>query len=250
MRFLVPILLLLLAAGAAFLWPQPPGLDGEVATEVGRLAGQAAGVPVQIGRARVDLAQGSVLLEDLELANPEGYRHGAALRVGRLDVSLDTTVLDPAQLWLPEVRASGTVVSLELRDGGSNLQRLLERMLAAESVRSTDHGEDQPQLVIDRLAVDAAIVEVRTTGQGTVEMLEMPDLLLTDIGLAEGGLAAESAAALILRAILQRALVAAAEPALRRLTDSATDEPGRELPNAARRDAERLRQLLEDAAGP
>lgn len=247
-RFLrLALPLLLLAAAGLYLWLQSGSLDRLVVAEVERLGSAAAGTPVTLQRARVDLAQGSVRLEGLAVANPDGYRSASALAVDRIDATLDTTLLDPRQLWLREVTIEGALATFEQEETGSNLQRLLER-LTSRPARDWSAGDDR-QLVIDRLTLDGAAVRILAEEAADPRMMPIPGLELADIGIAEGGLSAPDAAALVLRAILARALLAGAEPALRELIDSNTPESARELRESAGQGAKRLRELL-DGTGP
>jgi hypothetical protein len=241
--------LLLLAAAGVYLWFQSGSLDRLVAAEVTRLASEAtAGTPVTLSRARVNLAQASVQLEGLALGNPDGYRSASALAVERINVQLDTTLLDPRQIWLRDVVMEGAVADFEPHELGSNLQRLLER-LAGRLAQDHDQADGNVrQLVIDRLELAGAGVRVWEEGVAELRLVPVPGLVLADIGIAEGGLGAPDTAALVLRAILQRALLAGAEPALRELIEANNPESARELREAADQGAERLRELLDSAA--
>ena len=237
--------LLLLAAVGVYLWLQSGSLNRLVVAEVERLGSDAAGTQVTVQRARVDLATGSVELEGLVLANPEGYRSASALVVERIRIQLDTTLLDARQIWLREVSIDGAMAGLEQAETGSNLQRLLER-LGGRRTRDSGQGDGiDRQLVIDRLELKGAAVRVWEDGAADSRVVPVPGLVLADIGIAEGGIRAPDAAALVLRAILGRALLAGAEPALRELIESITPESERELRDAAGQGAERLRQLLD-----
>lgn len=247
-RFLrLALPLLLLAAAGLYLWLQSGALDRLVAAEVERLGSAAAGTPVTLQRARVDLAQGSVRLEGLAVANPDGYRSASALTVDRIDATLDTTLLDPRQLWLREVGIEGALATFEQAETGSNLQRLLERLASRPAGDGSAAAGDDRQLVIDRLTLDGATVRILAEDSADPRMMPIPGLELVDIGIAEGGASAPDAAALVLRAILARALLAGAEPALRGLIDSNTPDSARELRESAGQGAQRLRELLDDA---
>lgn len=236
-------LLLLAVAGLYLLWGRSGALDRQVTSEIEQVMSEVAGTPVTLHRARVDLAKGSVRLEGLVLANPEGFRSGPALSLPQISARLDTTVLDPQQLWLREVVIDGAIAEFESGEGGSNLQRLLERIALA-----TPDSEAGRQLVVDRLALDGASVRLSTPESVQPVAMPVPGLVLRDIGLAEGGMTGTAMAALVLRAILQRMLLAAAEPALRELIDRNAADGARQLDEAAGLEASRLRELLEDEA--
>lgn len=243
LRLAPPVLLL--AIVAAYLWFQSGSLDRLVAAEVERLASEAAGTPVTLQRARVDLAAASVQLDGLLVADPDGPLGTDAIAVERINVQLDTTLLDPRQIWLREVFIEGAVAELRQGASGSNLQRLLER-LAGRKIRAGGHLDDNDRkLIIDRLELAGAEVRIGEEGMVNPRVVPIPDLVLVDIGIAEGGISAPDTAALILRAILQRALLASAEPALRELIESKTPESARELRDSAGQGAERLRELLD-----
>ena len=186
-RILQPALVLILVAAATGIWWVTQRLDGAVAAVIEDTASQLLGTSVSVGGVNVDLAAGSVTIEGLRVANPEGenlaFSDEPAFTLGEVTVAIDLERLDPADfsaapIPLTLVRVAQPKVNAEVSATGTNLDVLRRNVGSAGSPSDSS----DLRLEIDRFEFsDGALrADTRAVG-GEVREVELPTLRLRNL---------------------------------------------------------------------
>jgi len=203
---LVIVLLLLLVAGIFYS-------DSilEKAVEAGGT--RALGVETKLGKADLGLFTGSVELEWLVVANPEGFQERPFLEVASIATRISPAKLlgDEAsevdRLTIKDVR-----LRMERRDGRWNYERILENL---ERLQGGEEERSGRRFIIRRLeildvAVSLDVHPVTALLGDRLKTLRFPRLELRDVGAEKG----EGVAVADLAGILVQAVLGAAAPLL------------------------------------
>ena len=188
--------------------------------------------PVKLENVRIDLLNGLVQLDGLEIGNPPGFTAPNAVRLGTARVVLnvrsvlsDTVVIDEILVEAPDVTFEGLPTS--------NLSVIQGNVTAAVPAGSSKPADDKPaatgsrKLLIKKISLVNGRVAARFGGQSL--RLALPNIHLTDIGKESGGATPEQAFSTVFSAI----------------TRSATGAVTNEAAGAAGKVEESLRKLLQ-----
>ncbi|MFG0320335.1 MAG: hypothetical protein ACF8XB_23890 [Planctomycetota bacterium JB042] len=185
------ILLLLLVVGGVVGVGMFAGTAIEKGVETG--GSWAFGSDTALGGASLNLLGGSVGLNELTVANPQGFSEGNAIRVGDLGVKTDVGSLMSDVIEVEFIDIASPELTLELSTGGTNLGALLDHL--DERAKSLSSGESKPEpapeddgkpgkkLKVGRVTIDGAKVHLKQSvllSGGTT--VELPKLELKDIG--------------------------------------------------------------------
>ena len=201
-------LVLVVLVGAAVLLQR---LDGIVKGTVEREGTSQLDLATRLDDADVSVFGGSLALDGLTIANPEGYSAANLFELGRVDVGVSYGDLTGEPVRIKSIDIDAPRLVVERKPGGGlrdalnlNLRELLERL-------ETDPEAETTMLVIDRLTVRNARVVVRPAIEGLKEeyAVTVPTLTLDEIGTAEeaqNGVAIGRAAADVAVALGKKAL--------------------------------------------
>ncbi len=163
-------------------------IDGIVEQTVESQGTSQLNLQTLLSDADVSLFGGSVALNGLTIANPEGYSAEHLFEMGQVRVGVGLTGLTGDPLRIGEIDINSPALTIERGSVGGmaeqlrlNLQELMERL-------ATDPDAETTMLLIDRLTVTNARVAIRPNIEGLDEeyALTLPDITLREIGTAEG----------------------------------------------------------------
>lgn len=187
---------------------------------------------VKLENVRIDLLNGLVQLDGLEIGNPPGFTAPNAVRLGTARVVLnvrsvlsDTVVIDEILVEAPDVTFEGLPTS--------NLSVIQGNVTAAVPAGSSKPADNKPaatgsrKLLIKKISLVNGRVAARLGGQSL--RLALPNIHLTDIGKESGGATPEQAFSTVFSAITRSA------------TGAVTDEAA----GAVGKAEESLRKLLQ-----
>ena len=187
---------------------------------------------VKLESVRIDLLNGLVQLDGLEIGNPPGFTAPNAVRLGTARVVLnvrsvlsDTVVIDEILVEAPDITFEGLPTS--------NLSVIQGNVTAAVPAGSSKPADDKPaatgsrKLLIKKISLVNGRVAARFGGQSL--RLALPNIHLTDIGKETGGVTPEQAFSTVFSAITRSA------------TGAVTDEAAGSVGKAE----ESLRKLLQ-----
>lgn len=189
-------------------------LDSIAASAIARGGTYATGVPTAVDSARLAPFQGELHLDNLVVANPEGYQTDHFLKMDDGEVAVDLGTLTSDLVRIPRVHLSGLDLNLENRDGKANYEVIMENLqrLSAEEDPAAAPGK---QYIIDEVLVSDITVHAAmlpSMGEPRVLKVKVPSILLTEVG-SEGADGAQMAevTGVILKAVLQAVIEQAGE---------------------------------------
>lgn len=181
----------LLVAGVAVVLVR---IDSIVESTVEKEGTAQLDLATALADADVSLFGGSLTLDGLTIANPEGYTAPHLFEMGQVNVGVSYGDLTSEPVRVKSIDINSPKLVIERGSGGLqealqlNLRELLENL-------EMDPNAETTKLVIDRLTVTSANVVVRPNIEGLEESYEVtiPDVTLDNIGTGEG---AENGAAI------------------------------------------------------
>ena len=201
---------LLLVAGAIYLYVNMNSLAKDITEQV---ASNALGVPVSIGEMDIRLDEKKVVVNNIKVANPKGYKGAHAVKVSNVTVALDS--FSKEMLNFAMIGVSGTMVDLEVTPKGTNLGDLKKNIAArSKSVKGQEPTADQVAdvqskkhdikvIVQDFVMSGAQITPSVTLLKNDLDPISVPDIRLRGIGQKENGVLAHEAVAQIMDGVLQ-----------------------------------------------
>lgn len=187
---LVVVVVVVLAIGGLVLF-----LDSIVASGIRKFGSDATGVPVELGSVSISLLGGSVALNKLAIANPEGYHEKHAFGFDKffVDVDLGTVTSDTIVIDLIEIDGIHVAFEPTLTGGGNlvDIKNNIDNYLGKEKVApAKTPGEPAPdeekkpgkKVVIRKLMITNGSVTVASRMLSTGMTLPLATIEMTDIG--------------------------------------------------------------------
>jgi uncharacterized protein involved in outer membrane biogenesis len=210
-RLLAVALILLLAAIAALLIA--PGPITRQAIQ--RVGSEALGVAVTCEAAQLSLGRGRLGVDDLRIANPEGFSDQPLARIGRIEAALRWRSLFSPRIELTEVVLTDADFRFELGLQGHNFGRLLKQVrpppaagtrppAGTPAPAAPKKPQAEKSLVIDELRIETAVVHA-SFGEAEATM-SLPAIRMTGLGDPNAGLRPAELARRVLRAVLDAIL--------------------------------------------
>ncbi|MFP4386650.1 MAG: hypothetical protein ACLFP8_05400 [Alphaproteobacteria bacterium] len=201
--FLFSALVLLVIGGGIYLYMNINSITKDYSE---RAASDALGVPVTIGEMDILLEDMKVVVRDVAVANPEGYRNAHAITIK--NIMLDGESFSPQHLTFSSVDVDGTDVFLEVSQNGLNLGALQKA-----TAQELQDGEGEAQtadstaakVIVRRFSLTGAKLTPSVTHLPSRDFsaVEVPDIRLSDIGEKENGVVAEEAIAQIMNVVIK-----------------------------------------------
>lgn len=180
-------------------------IDGIARRGVERGATYALGVPTTLGVADVGLLAGEFSMDELEVANPEGFEteHFLALKNGQVAVSLGSLMGDTVEVG--RIALTGLDLNLEKHGGKDNVKIILENL---QKLSSGDKPADPPkeegpgkQYVIKE--IDIGEITVHLKGYPVAKTIKVAPIQLSNVGSAGEPVSMAQVTGIIMRSIFQ-----------------------------------------------
>ena len=196
--------LVVLVAGVAFFLLS--NLDTLVKSAIVDVGAKLTGTKVSVSSVRIGLSEGAGSIQDLEIANPDGFSSNPAIKLGGISVSLDRAGVMGNPIVIKEVVISAPSVRYELGDKGSNLDRLKQHMASPQASESAAKNQGASRkLVIDKLTITKGEVILAAPGLPAANAT-LGDIVLTNVGSGQGGVDEAQLGEQVLNALLQSAI--------------------------------------------
>jgi hypothetical protein len=170
----------------------------------------ALGTRTTLGSADVALFSGKAALNDLAIANPEGFKAPDFFALGGAAAAVNLSSLRADTVEIPSIQLNTIRVALERKDGRTNYKVILDNLAKLPSGSGSSGASDTPgkKFIIRDLKI--------TDTKVTVDLLDTPLPLgslvvpidrihLTEIGTASQGLPLADITGIVLRAVLDTA---------------------------------------------
>jgi uncharacterized protein involved in outer membrane biogenesis len=193
------ITFVVVVAGAAiYLYSS---LDGIVRNVIVDSGSKATGGQVSVGTVSLSLSQGKGTLTDVMIGNPPGFSTNPAVKVGRIDLVIDSATIGANPVVVKDVVVDGPAILNELGPGGDNLDVLRRHaQSSADTARGTPSNSQGRKLVIERLLVTHGTLTVSVAGQPAAHA-NLGDVELHDVGRSTNGATEAEVAAQVLAAL-------------------------------------------------
>jgi hypothetical protein len=215
----VAVLLVIVVAGAYFLWSN---IGGIIKTALENYGSQATQSEVKVSNVKLSLTSGEGSISGISIANPKGYSAGNAFMLGQVSVKLDTGTVTQNPVVIKEIVIDAPQVNYEMgADGGSTLQTIQKNVNAYAAKmggggtpsQQPAAGSKEPErkLIIENLYVrNGQISASHAALKGQHVKSGLPTIHLTNIGKAKGGASPAEVANEVIGAISQQAAKVAA----------------------------------------
>jgi len=205
--FLFSAIVLLVVVLGTYLYVNIDSLAKDYAEKA---ASEALGVPVTIGEMNVLLDQKKVVVNDIAVANPQGYKNKYALKVKNITVAGES--FSKELLVFSQVLVDGTAVNLEVNEAGVNLgalktksQQMAQQTSQGAASKSSD-GASDIKVVVRKFALTGAQLTPSVTllAGNDLPVVKVPDIHVNGIGERENGVTPEEAIAQIMDVVLDK----------------------------------------------
>ncbi len=222
------------AAGLLLVLAMNLWLGTLVQTAIAQVGSRLTKTTVTLEHVRIELMNGLVQLEGLEIGNPPGFTAKNAVQLDTVRVRLDprsalsdTVVIEEILVEAPDVTFEGLPTN--------NLSVLQDNVNAAVPAGSSKPAEAKPaasgskKLLIKKFSLTKGRVVTNVTGRYLT--LRLPDIHLTDIGKETGGATLEQVFSAVFTALTRSA------------TDTVTDQ-AKQAGETATKAAENLKKFF------
>lgn len=149
-------------------------------------------VKVTVEDIKLSPLAGSLSIQNLVVANPEGYQNPTLLELGSVKVNLQTTSLLSKIVNIEEIKLDGMVLTIEQKGTTNNLKQILDSLPKAEDKPTDKDPEEKTKdkkpgkkLHIDTLEITNVTIRAKLLPvpgkSGTIEFT-LPPIKMTDIG--------------------------------------------------------------------
>lgn len=223
---IIATVVLLLAAGLAFLWTN---LDWIVKNAIERFGSQATGTAVRVRGVALHPSRGKGAIEGLTVANPRGYSAPHILSLGEISVRIETRTVASNPVVVDDIRITSPLVVYEMNEARvSNVDALKKRLAANQPEKPAPGGKKGPKdqdkrLRIRRLTIENAKAEVRIDSLGgKPRIVALSRIEMTDLG-GKNGAPPEEVAKQIVTAILSEVSQEVGKAGVSRLLEHAVE---------------------------
>lgn len=206
---LIVIVLLLLAVAGYFI---AKNINGIVVQAVEQFGSEVTQTQVGLGKAdfSIDLKQGRGELQNLTVANPEGFSDANLLTLGQVVLAIEPQSVLEEVIVVDEVTLSGVNILAEHKGvKDTNLQALLDNIQSQSSSSGpassdSEEGGKEVLLAVKKLVFSDNSVSVKSEKLGSYD-LQIPSFTVTDLGSAEQGLTPTQLASAALKPLVKKA---------------------------------------------
>jgi len=150
-------------------------------------APQYLGSDVRVSTVDLSVTEGSGEIRGLQIDNPQGFENGQAFKLGKIKLVLDPAQISQELVVLKHVQIDGAEIAAIARGQDTNLQQLMDNVMAAVGPGATTAStEPEVKLIIDRLDFTNTKTSVSSDILGDL-VVDIPDIHLQDVGRATNG---------------------------------------------------------------
>ncbi len=247
MRWIAVLLVLVVAAVVLWL-----SLDGIAKRAVERGTTYATGVPTRVGDLQLGLISGELALQDMRIANPEGYEADHFLALQALDVGVHPRSLLEPVVRVPRLTIDGVQLNLERAGRRSNFNEILDNVRRLGDEPKDPQAEPQKRFIVDELRIEgvqAKAIFAPELGERGRTRVQVPAIALDAIGADSGGVTMAQLAGIVAKEVLDQVVNSGMLPG--DLQEQLGSALGRvqNLEGEARQEVEKQRKQLEEEAG-
>ena len=198
---------------------------------------------VTVGSVGVSPLSGSGGIQQLRIANPEGFNEPYAIELGGLDVAIETGSVFSDVIVIDRIIIEQPVITYETRISTDNIRALLNNIGGGSDTQQSDDAAGSGKQVVIRdfqmLGPQVRVASAIGSADATI-----PDLRLQNIGEESAAVTVAEAGRQIFEA-LSAQLLNANLPSVEQLRER-VDQEVQELRDQAEQEVEELEQQLEE----
>lgn len=209
--FLGLIIVLLLVVGAAGYF-FAKNINSIVVQAVEKFGSEVTQTQVGLGKADIslDLKQGRGELQNLTVANPEGFSDANLLTLGQVVLAIEPQSVLGDVIVVDEVTISGVNILAEHKGvKDTNLQALLDNIQSQASAQSSEpaaaeEAGEEVLLAVKKVVFSDNSLSLNSEKLGSYD-LEIPSFTVSDLGSADNGLTPTELATAALKPLMAKA---------------------------------------------
>jgi hypothetical protein len=165
--------------------------------QVEKIASSTLQVPVRMNSLDIKLAEKSVTVNNLTIANPRGFQKPMALEIGSIQIELESASKE--LVVFKKIAVNDTNITFEANNNGTNFSALKKNLPAKKADAAPKEGA-QTKVIIRDLQINQAQLEpaVLMIDLAQVKPITLPNIRLTHIGTKEQGVLASEAMAQVI----------------------------------------------------
>lgn len=181
-------------------------IDSIVKTGIEEVGTSATGVTTTVENVSISILGGTMLLEGLQLANPEGYETPHMMKSGKLDVGIDTGSIFADTVRLTKFELDGLDLNIESKGiGKTNVGEIMDHLNKLVGDKERDTGSKN--IVIDTIIIKNVTVNIKVPLKDDPITVKVPELKLENVSPdSSKGLIAEEIVGKLLAKILASVL--------------------------------------------
>jgi hypothetical protein len=200
--------LVLLVAFIGVVFYVLSSLDSIVATAIEKVGSQVTGTSVQVSSVNIDLKSGEGAINQLSIANPDGFSSANIFTLGGIGTKIDLSSIGKDPIIIDAINVQSPQVVYEINKSGKSNVAVLQDNIAQSSSSKTGKSESDagsgPGLVIRRLVIDNGQIDARVAALPNKDLsTKLPRIELTDVGADKGGASPAQVAEIITAALLK-----------------------------------------------
>lgn len=222
-KFLIGLALLVIIIGVGIVYVGS-NLDSLIKAGIEKYATAATQATTTLDTVKISLSTGQGVLKGFVLGNPKGFKSDSAMRFGTVDVQLDEkSVMGKGPIVIKKVLIDAPELTYEvMKDGSSNLQKILDNVKAYAAQLSPSQPSATPQkeepaasskqeerkLIVEQLVISNGRVKLShelLAGKNLVDA-QLPSIQMANIGKNSNGITAAGLAETILQKLSQTAI--------------------------------------------
>ncbi len=141
-------------------------------------------VPVTLGGAELRILSGKVKLDDLVIANPQGYQNPTMLEAGKIFVDADLMSFTGDKARIQKIELDRITVTVEQKQLSNNIKEIMNN-LPKKDKPEPDQPKDEKKVQVDELIISEAKVRVKLLplpGKSDTVEFSLPTITMNDIG--------------------------------------------------------------------
>jgi len=187
---LLVVLVVVIIAAVLIAWWQ---IDRIVKAGVERGGTYALQVDTTVDTVSLSLLGGTLMMDGLQVANPEGYKTPYMIRSGRFDLAVDTGSVMGDTVQVNKFEIDGLDIYIEQKLGGSNVKAVmknLERFEGSGGEPPEEGKAPEPapgkgkNVQVDRIVIRNVVAHVQllpVAGKASTVTVEVPEIVLEGV---------------------------------------------------------------------
>ena len=194
-------------ATATGLWWLSRNLDALAKEAIQNYGSAMAQAEVRVGAVQLSPTSGQGSIQNLIVANPQGFKTAHALEVGRIEVDLDIATATHDVIVLHQITIEAPDVFYEKGENLTNFDALMRNIAAynPDAAPAKAGNNSGKKLIVDSLTIRGAKAHASAALlKGKTVDISLPDITLKNIGRAQGGVTPGELGGIVANAIRVR----------------------------------------------